>query len=128
MKAQEGQRGPALDPPFSGTGGPARPWKSLDYSPHNERPGSAGSAPPRPPLTLTHADSSIIAEGLFWGDVRQRSCFRELWEETEGRPGSETLFRAHAATVCVTSSEVTEVNTRDETTQMRSTGGKEPTF
>lgn len=40
--------GAGARPPFSGTGGPARPWKSLDYSPHNERPGSAGSAPPPP--------------------------------------------------------------------------------
>lgn len=69
--------------------------------------GLAQQAPLPPP---THADSSSIAEGRFRGDVRQRSCFRELWEETEGPKRASGL---HAATVCVTSSEVTEVNTRD---------------
>lgn len=96
--------------PFSASGGPARAWKSLDYSPHNERPGSAGSASLFP-ASLSHTQtaalllkscSALFAFLLAWVAFASTAALGDYGKETAGRRGSETGYRGQAATVTPT--------------------------
>lgn len=96
--------GAGARPPFSAIGGPARASKSLDYSPHNERPGSAGSAslfPPSLPHTQTAALLLKSCSALFGFllpavTFASAAALGDYGKEAEARLGSQTRRRARS--------------------------------
>lgn len=114
-----------LDPPFSAIGGPARAWKSLDYSPHNERPGSAGSTWLFP-ASLSHTQTAALllksCSALFGFllpgvTFASTAALGDYGKETEGRRGSETRYWGHATTVNPTTVLARGDGSKQKTTQ-----------